>query len=117
MADNVLLTFRITANGHCRIFREKDAQMWDDNAGDFGSVTTVTPANAAIGITYTANHKVGVVQLPSGMATKYGRYKILLYNATAAAAAAGDEAVHIFIVDYTEYGIQVIEDQVLSVSR
>lgn len=115
--DNVLLTFRLTAatDGHFRLFREKDAQVWDRNAGAWGSVTTVTAANAAMNITYTAQHKVGVVTLPAALEAEYGVYKILIYTSTQAAAAAGDDAVHIFIIDFREFGIRVIDELVLSV--
>ena len=117
MADNLLLSFRLTQNGHIRIFREKDAQVWDRNAGAWGSVTTVTAPNAAVGVTYTAEHKVGVVALPANFGS--GTYKILLYNTTQVAADAADEAVHIFVVQLDDYNnMRVLaDDRVMEIGR
>jgi hypothetical protein len=84
------LSFRLTGNGHCRIFKISTGQVWDANAGALGLITSVTAAHAAVSVAYTAAHKAGLVVLPSGLPNGVD-YILAIYDA--ATGSNSDEAV------------------------
>jgi hypothetical protein len=95
------LSFRLTQNGHCRIFKASTGQVWDANAGALGLITAVTAANAAVSVVYTAAHKAGLVVLPSALPNGVD-YILAIYNE--ATGSNTDEAVDLVRFVKEEWG-------------
>lgn len=78
MADRY--TYQLTSNGHFRLIKPDTDQVWDENAGAWGALASVTSANAAITIAVNTAHDAGAINLPSGVG--YGDFDVLVYSAS-----------------------------------
>jgi hypothetical protein len=59
-----------------------------------GAVASVTSANAAVTIPYTAAHKIGLITIPAALPN--GKYYVCVYNVPFGSAADSDTPSSVF---------------------